>query len=111
MNIYVGNVSREATADDLREAFEAFGTVESSHIVKDRFTGESRGFGFIEMTSDDEAQAAIDEMNEKDFMGRPLNVSEARPRRDRRNGGGSGRGGGGRGRGGGGGGYGGGRRY
>ncbi len=104
MNIYVGNVSREATADDLREAFEAFGTVESTHIVKDRFTGESRGFGFIEMPSDDEARAAIDELNEKDFMGRPLNVSEARPRRDRRDSGGRRGGGGGRG-------YGGGRRY
>ena len=104
MNIYVGNVSREATADDLREAFEAFGTVESTHIVKDRFTGESRGFGFIEMPSDDEARAAIDELNEKDFMGRPLNVSEARTRRDRRDSGGRRGGGGGRG-------YGGGRRY
>ena len=104
MNIYVGNVSREAPADDLREAFEAFGTVESTHIVKDRFTGESRGFGFIEMPSDDEARAAIDELNEKDFMGRPLNVSEARPRKDRRDSGGRRGGGGGRG-------YGGGRRY
>ena len=112
MNIYVGNLSREATSDELREAFEAFGEVESAHVVKDRFTGESRGFGFVQMPSNEESRAAIDNMNGKDFMGRPLNVSEARPRNDRRGGGG---GGGGNRRGGGRGGYsgggGGGRRY
>lgn len=122
MNIYVGNLSRQATGDDLREAFEAFGEVVSAHVVKDRFTGESRGFGFVEMPSDEEARAAIEGMNEKEFMGRDLNVNEARPRNDRRDsrggGGGGGRGGGrggggggGRGYGGGGGGGGGGRRY
>lgn len=92
MNIYVGNLSREVSADNLQEAFEAFGQVESAHVVKDRFTGESRGFGFIEMPSNDEARAAIDGMNDKEFMGRTLNVSEARPRKDRREGGGRGRG-------------------
>lgn len=102
MNIYVGNLSRQASGDDLREAFEEFGSVESAHVVKDKFTGESRGFGFVEMASNDEARAAIDSMNGKEFMGRPLNVNEARPRkdRDRREGGGGGRGpGGGGGRG------------
>ncbi len=108
MNIYVGNLSRQASGDDLREAFEAYGEVESAHVVKDRFTGESRGFGFVEMTSEEEARAAIDGMNEKEFMGRDLNVNEARPRKDNRGGGG---GGGGRGGGRGGGGGGGGRGY
>lgn len=114
MNIYVGNLSRETTGDDLREAFEAFGQVESAHVLKDKFTGESRGFGFVEMPSGDEARAAIDGLNGSDFMGRPIKVSEARPRADRRGGGGGGGGGRGRGRGGGGGyggGGGGGRRY
>ncbi len=110
MNIYVGNLSRETTEDDLRQAFEAFGQVESASVIKDRFTGESRGFGFVEMPSKDEAQAAITGMNGKDLMGRALNVNEARPRTERR----GGRGGGGGGRGGRQGGYGGGggrRRY
>jgi RNA recognition motif-containing protein len=108
MNIYVGNLSRETTEDDLRQAFEAFGQVESASVIKDRFSGESRGFGFVEMPSKDEAQAAITGMNGKDLMGRSLNVNEARPRTERRGGRG---GGGGRGRQGGyGGGGGGGRR-
>lgn len=94
MNIYVGNLSRETTEDDLRQAFEAFGQVESASVIKDRFTGESRGFGFVEMPSKDEAQAAITGMNGKDLMGRALNVNEARPRTERR----GGRGGGGRGK-------------
>lgn len=102
MNIYVGNLSRQTSGDDLREAFEKFGEVESARVVKDKFTGESRGFGFVEMPSEEEARAAIDGMNDKEFMGRTLNVNEARPRKDR------GGGGGGRGYGGGGGG---GRRY
>ena len=95
MNIYVGNLSRETTEDDLRQAFEAFGQVESASVIKDRFTGESRGFGFVEMPSKDEAQAAITGMNGKDLMGRALNVNEARPRTERRGGrgGGGGRGG------------------
>ena len=119
MNIYVGNLSHEVTDDGLREAFEPFGQVESVNIIKDRFSGESRGFGFVEMPSKQEAEKAIEEMNGKDLMGRAVNVNEARPRTNRRDsrgggrgghggGGGRGRGGGGRGRGGGGGG---GRRY
>ena len=121
MNIYVGNLSNEATDDDLRQAFEGFGQVESVNIIKDKFSGESRGFGFVEMPSKSEGQKAIEEMNGKDLMGRAVNVNEARPktnRRDSRGGGfGGGRGGGGRGgsrgggRGGGGRGGGGGRRY
>jgi RNA recognition motif-containing protein len=116
VNIYVGNLSRETTEDDLRQAFEAFGQVESINIIKDRFSGESRGFGFVEMPSKQEAQKAIEEMNGKDLMGRAVNVNEARPkptRRDSRGGRGGfsgGRGGGGRG-GGRGGERGGGRRY
>lgn len=112
MNIYVGNLSHQTTEDELREAFEAFGQVESANIIKDRYSGESRGFGFVEMPSKEEAEKAVEEMNGKDLMGRALNVSEARPRRE--GGGGRGRGGGGRGggRGGRGGfGGGGGRRY
>ncbi len=101
MNIYVGNLSRETTEDDLRQAFEAFGQVESVNIIQDRFSGESRGFGFVEMPSKDEAQTAIEEMNGKDLHGRALNVNEARPKAPRGGGGGRGRGGGGgRGRGG-----------
>ncbi len=119
MNIYVGNLSNQTTEDDLRQAFEAFGQVESANIIKDRFSGESRGFGFVEIPSKEEAQKAIEEMTGKDLMGRAVNVNEARPKTDRGGGrGGGGRGGGGRGgggRGGGGGGYGGGggggRRY
>jgi len=111
MNIYVGNLSRDITDEDLRQAFEEFGQVESINLIKDRFSGESRGFGFVEMPSKDEAQTAITEMNGKDLKGRVLNVNEAQPRTERRGGrGGGGRGGGGGGRRGGGGG-GGGRRY
>ncbi len=107
MNIYVGNMSRNVSEEDLREAFEAFGQVTSINIIKDKFSGEPRGFGFVEMQGKAEAQAAIDGMNGKELKGRTLNVNEARPRTE--GGGGGGRGGGGRG----GGGYGGGggRRY
>ena len=118
MNIYVGNLAREVTEDDLREAFEAHGQVSTATIIKDKFSGESRGFGFVEMPSKNEAQTAITEMNEKDLKGRTINVNEARPKTDRgggrRGGGGFGGGrggGGGRGCGGGRGGGGGGRRY
>jgi len=90
MNIYVGNLSRETTEDDLRQAFETLGQVESVNIIKDRFSGESRGFGFVEMPSKQEAQKAIEEMNGKDLMGRALNVNEARPRTERRGGSGGG---------------------
>ena len=99
MNIYVGNLSRQTTEEDLRKAFEAFGQVESANVIQDKFTGESRGFGFVEMPSKQEAQKAIEEMNGTDLGGRAVNVNEARPKTERR--GGSGGGGGGRGRGGG----------
>jgi RNA recognition motif-containing protein len=101
MNIYVGNISRTATEQDLKEAFEAFGAVSSAAIIKDKFSGESRGFGFVEMPNKDEADKAISSLNGKDLKGRNLTVNEARPRTDRpRTGGGGGRGGfgGGRGR-------------
>lgn len=112
MNIYVGNMSRNVSEEDLREAFEAFGQVTSVNIIKDKFSGEPRGFGFVEMQGKAEAQAAIDGMNGKDLKGRTLNVNEARPRTEGGQGGGRGGGGrGGGGRGGGGYGGGGGRRY
>ncbi len=111
MNIYVGNLSPDATGDDLRQAFEAFGQVTSANVITDKFSGESRGFGFVEMPSKEEATAAIAGMNGKDIKGKAVSVNEARPRVERPRGGGGGFGGGGRGpRGGGGGGYGGGRR-
>jgi cold-inducible RNA-binding protein len=98
MNIYVGNISREATEDELRQAFEAFGKVDTVTILKDKFTGEARGFGFIEMPVKAEADAAISNLNGKDFKGRALTVNEARPRTDNKGGGGGRqrRGGGGR---------------
>lgn len=93
MNIYVGNLSHQATEDDLRKAFEVFGQVESVNIIKDRFSGESRGFGFVQMPAKQEAQKAIEQMNGTDLMGRAINVNEARPRADRSGGrGGRGRG-------------------
>lgn len=96
MKIYVGNMPFNADEDDLRKAFEAFGTVDSVAVITDRETGRAKGFGFVEMSNDDEAKAAIEGMNEKDFMGRTLNVNEARPRTDGpRGGGGGGRSGGG----------------
>jgi RNA recognition motif-containing protein len=110
MNIYVGNLSREVTEDDLRQAFTAFGQVASVAVIKDKFTSESRGFGFVEMPAKAEAEAAIAGLNGKDLKGRALNVNQARPRPEGGTGGGGGRGGGGGGYGGGGGG-GGGRRF
>jgi cold-inducible RNA-binding protein len=103
MNIYVGNLSRDVTEDDLRGAFEAFGQVTSANVIKDKFSGESKGFGFVEMASKTEAQTAIQEMNGKDLKGRNLTVNEARPRTEGGRGGGGGRPGGGRPGGGGGG--------
>jgi cold-inducible RNA-binding protein len=104
--LYVGNLPFQTTSEDLREHFAQIGNVESAQVVEDRMTGRSRGFGFVEMTSPEEAAAAIDQLNGKDFGGRNLTVNEARPRTDRAPGGyGGGRGGPG---GGGGGGYGGG---
>jgi RNA recognition motif-containing protein len=105
-NIYVGNLVWGATNEDLQELFERFGTVEKAQVVTDRETGRSRGFGFVVMTNDEEADRAINELNGHDLNGRPLTVNEAKPREE----GGGGRGGygGGGGRGGSGG-YGGGR--
>lgn len=104
MNIYVGNLPRELSEADLQSTFESFGEVASAKIIKDKFTGEARGFGFVEMPNDAEAKAAIEEMHGKDLQGRTLTVNEARPKRTnngpRRSGGGFGGQGGGGGRGG-----------
>lgn len=91
MNIYVGNLSRDVSESELKEAFAAFGEIQSCNIIKDKFTGESRGFGFVEMPNKDEAEKAISALNGKDMKGRNLTVNEARPRTDRpRTGGGRG---------------------
>ena len=112
MNIYVGNLNYETTGDELKTLFEEFGQVTSASVIKDKYTGQSKGFGFVEMASREQAQAAISAINGREHRGRAMNVNEARPREDRGPGGGGGGGGGGRGgRGGGGGGGGGGRRY
>jgi RNA recognition motif-containing protein len=87
MNIYVGNLSRDVTEEDLRQAFGAFGKVETVNIIKDKFTGESRGFGFVEMPVKAEAQSAISSLQDKELKGRMLKVNEARPRERRREGG------------------------
>ena len=81
MNIYVGNISFDAGDEDLREAFEAFGAVDKATVIRDRATGRSRGFGFVEMPDDEEAKKAMEEMDGKEMMGRPLKVNEARPRK------------------------------
>lgn len=86
MNIYVGNLSAEVSEADLRQAFEAFGEVASIKIIKDKFSGKSRGFGFVEMPSNEEAQSAIEGLNGKDLKGQSLNISEARPRSENRGG-------------------------
>ncbi|HEX7997567.1 MAG TPA: RNA-binding protein [Pyrinomonadaceae bacterium] len=112
MKLYVGNLSFNTSSDDLQELFAQAGTVESSAVVEDRETGRSRGFGFVEMSTPEEGQAAIEKFNGMEVGGRSLTVNEAKPREDRggRGGGGGGRGGyGGGGNGGGRGGYGGGR--
>ena len=116
MNIYVGNIAHGVTEDELKEAFAAFGEVASVTLIKDKFTGERRGFGFVEMPGKMQATNAMREMNGKEIQGRSLIVNEARPQRDKRSGGGGGGGdrrhggGGGGGRGGFGGGGGGGRK-
>ncbi|UCG57178.1 MAG: RNA-binding protein [Phycisphaerales bacterium] len=80
MNIYVGNLHHDVTDKDLKLAFDAIGSVESADVIKDRVTGKSRGFGFVDMPDKKQAQAAIETMNGKDLMGRTINVNEARPR-------------------------------
>src|ERR671916_1989866 len=110
MKLYVGNLSFQTSSEDLQQLFGQAGNVESASVVEDRETGRSRGFGFVEMSSNEEGQAAIQQFNGKEVNGRNLTVNEARPREDRggRGGGGGGRGGYGGGGGGGRGGYGGG---
>jgi cold-inducible RNA-binding protein len=102
MKLYVGNLAFATTSQDLQELFASAGTVESASVVEDRDTGRSRGFGFVEMSSKEEGEAAIAQFNGKEVNGRALNVNEAKPRENRSGGGGRGFGGGGGGRGGGG---------
>lgn len=109
MKLYVGNLSFKTNTQDLEQLFAQVGTVESTNIIEDRETGRSRGFGFVEMSSKEEGEKAIEEFNGKEFDGRELKVNEAKPQESRGGGGGRGGYGGGRGGyGGGGGGYGGG---
>src|SRR4029077_12555667 len=105
--LYVGNLAFQTTSQELQELFAQAGTVESAAVVEDRDTGRSRGFGFVEMSSKEEGEAAIAQFNGKEVNGRALNVNEAKPRENRGGGGGRGFGGGGGGGRGGGGGYGG----
>jgi RNA recognition motif-containing protein len=105
MNIYVGNLSFDVTEGDLKELFSPFGEVTEVRLIMDKFSGKSKGFGFIEMPSEEEAKKAIEELNGKDVKGRDMTANEAKPKTDRGGGGGRGRGGsggggGGRGRGG-----------
>jgi RNA recognition motif-containing protein len=98
MKLYVGNLSYQTSSSDLQELFAQSGTVETASVVEDRDTGRSRGFGFVEMASREEGEAAISQLNGKEVGGRNLNVNEAKPREDRGNrGGGGGRSGGNRG--------------
>jgi len=90
MNIYVGNLSYNVSEENLRQAFEAFGQVSSATIVKDKYNGQPRGFGFVEMPDQAEAQAAIKNLNGKELLGKQMNVNEARPRTDRGRSGGQG---------------------
>ena len=80
MNIYVGNISYNLTEDDMRTAFSAFGEVKSASIIRDKMTGTSKGFGFVEMPNDEHAKAAISGLNGKELKGRALSVNEAKPR-------------------------------
>ena len=99
MNIYVGNLSYQSTEDELRDLFAEFGDVVSAKLIVDKFTGQAKGFGFVEMSNNSEAQKAMDELNGRDVNGRSITVNQARPRQERSRGGGGGRG------------YGGGNRY
>ncbi len=92
MKIYIGNMSFDTTEDNIRQAFESFGEVTSVNVIMDRETGRPKGFGFVEMSSDSEGQAAIDGLNSTDMNGRTINVNVARPRVERGGGGGGGRG-------------------
>jgi len=89
MNIYIGNLSYEATDGSIREAFESFGQVTSARVIKDKYNGQSRGFGFVEMPVQSQAQTAIKSLNGKELLGKEMSVNEARPRTGQgRNGGG-----------------------
>jgi len=90
MNIYVGNLSYDATDETIKQTFESFGQVISARIVKDKYTGESRGFGFVEMPEQAQAQAAIKSLNGKELLGKQMSVNEARSRTDRGRSGGQG---------------------
>ena len=92
-NIYVGNLSYDATEDQIRSLFEAFGAVDRVSIITDRDSGQPRGFAFVEMTDDDAATKAMEALNGSNLGGRKLNINEARPKSDRPRGGGGGRGG------------------
>lgn len=96
MNLYIGNLSHDVTDEDLREAFEAYGTVASAKVIRDNFTGMSRGFGFVEMPNNAEADVAMKTLNGEELKGKNIKISEARPKSDKRRGrGGNRRGGGG----------------
>jgi RNA recognition motif-containing protein len=95
MNIYVGNLPYSVVEEDLREIFEEYGEVASVKIISDKLTGRSKGFGFVEMEDDQEAQKAIEELNNADLSGRNIKVNESRPRSNDSRGGGNRRGGGG----------------
>nr|WP_319512178.1 RNA-binding protein [uncultured Draconibacterium sp.] len=95
MNIYVSNLSYNTTSESLKELFAGSGEVTSANVITDKITGDSRGFGFVEMPDNAEGQKAIDNLNETDFEGKTINVNIARPRTDRNSGGQNNRGGGG----------------
>lgn len=80
MNIYVGNLSYSVTSEDLRKAFEPFGEVSTANVVTDKFTGQSKGFGFVEMSNKSQGEAAVKSLDGQDLKGRPVRVNEARPR-------------------------------
>lgn len=82
MNIYVGNLSKAVSEDDLRTAFESFGEISSIRIIKDRYTGESKGFGFVEMPAKQEAESAMQRLNASEIKGKTVTVNEAKPRTD-----------------------------
>ena len=93
MNIYVGNLSYDATDETIKQAFEPFGEITSARVIKDKYTGQSRGFGFVEMSVQSQALTAIKSLNGKDLLGKPISVNEARARADQgRTGGQGGRG-------------------
>jgi RNA recognition motif-containing protein len=94
MNIYVGNLPFEATDGDLQQLFGTYGEVTTANVIKDRFSGESRGFGFVEMPARKDAEAAIAALNGTDFKGRTITVNEAKPKAPKSGGGGGGGGGG-----------------